>query len=725
MAQRRNAWRGKREIPGKTSQTAASFGMIPTCKNLGANLPGIEQGSLRCGSAGKIIEIQTPSPPPSQDPLKPPITPSLPSSGQTNGISLKIFQTCEVSTEVQPHSIGYRLFTWQWWWVVVVVGSIVVVVHSSSGGAAVSAVGCSGGSSVVAVVAVVVVVASVVVAVVAVVVVAAVVVAWWWQQYSVVAVVVGSSGSGGGSKWWCAVIVAVVVVVVMAAVVVAVVVVVVAVAAVVVAVVVVVVVLVAVATVVLEIETVVLILTFRSFSLIYERGLNNFLGLAEFTPAHDETLYKGFNSPLHIRRGNRLTCRGKVGDLLPTESCPVMSPALRNRKHLVTSGHRATTCLEYIEKVDQGKCNFHIELAARTIVGSRGSWHILLTATPESRLKRLPGRTHPAQCRAFNSRLGRTGGVKRDKYKAAPECMVRGEGEEILEKIHRPVALSGTIPTCENTGAIPPSPSMKFLVTPLELRRQRSDDKGQSDTQHSVFRNDQGGHNDGNVSEGAAAPAAKSIPGRVPPRERRLPTLSAGQRSQLLANCPPARRPARTNGPGPVVRRRRALACSRANRRGRSLPDFRMWESCRTMPLVGGFSRGFPVSTALLIRRYSILTSFQPHRLSRARRLEPPVSLHSTLFFHYVVRLKNTSILQIHTRTNLQKEQHHHKTDTTIKHTRHLAESTTTVGPSVSGEDGGDDNARGHVSRATMQRYADNNVRRLDWPTQSPDLNPI
>ncbi|KAJ8875821.1 hypothetical protein PR048_023722 [Dryococelus australis] len=26
---------------------------------------------------------------------------------------------------------------------------------------------------------------------------------------------------------------------------------------------------------------------------------------------------------------------------------------------------------------------------------------------------------------------------------------------------------------------------------------------------------------------------------------------------------------------------------------------------------------------------------------------------------------------------------------------------------------------------ATMQWYADNNVRRLDWPAQSPDLNPI
>ncbi|KAJ8876063.1 hypothetical protein PR048_023971 [Dryococelus australis] len=36
-----------------------------------------------------------------------------------------------------------------------------------------------------------------------------------------------------------------------------------------------------------------------------------------------------------------------------------------------------------------------------------------------------------------------------------------------------------------------------------------------------------------------------------------------------------------------------------------------------------------------------------------------------------------------------------------------------------------DDNARCHVSRATMQWYADNNVRRLDWPAQTLDHNSI
>ncbi|KAJ8876984.1 hypothetical protein PR048_021436 [Dryococelus australis] len=56
-----------------------------------------------------------------------------------------------------------------------------------------------------------------------------------------------------------------------------------------------------------------------------------------------------------------------------------------------------------------------------------------------------------------------------------------------------------------------------------------------------------------------------------------------------------------------------------------------MWESCRTMPLVGGFSQGSPVSPVLVFRRCSILTSLHPHRLSRPRCLDPPKSLHSTL----------------------------------------------------------------------------------------------
>ncbi|KAJ8875341.1 hypothetical protein PR048_023236 [Dryococelus australis] len=39
---------------------------------------------------------------------------------------------------------------------------------------------------------------------------------------------------------------------------------------------------------------------------------------------------------------------------------------------------------------------------------------------------------------------------------------------------------------------------------------------------------------------------------------------------------------------------------------GRVTPDFRMWESCRSMPLVGGFSQGSSVSPSPSFRRYSI-----------------------------------------------------------------------------------------------------------------------
>ncbi|KAJ8874068.1 hypothetical protein PR048_024909 [Dryococelus australis] len=38
-------------------------------------------------------------------------------------------------------------------------------------------------------------------------------------------------------------------------------------------------------------------------------------------------------------------------------------------------------------------------------------------------------------------------------------------------------------------------------------------------------------------------------------------------------------------------------------------PDFRKWDSCRTMPLVGGFSQGSPTFPALSFRRRSIFTS--------------------------------------------------------------------------------------------------------------------
>ncbi|KAJ8871571.1 hypothetical protein PR048_027897 [Dryococelus australis] len=60
-----------------------------------------------------------------------------------------------------------------------------------------------------------------------------------------------------------------------------------------------------------------------------------------------------------------------------------------------------------------------------------------------------------------------------------------------------------------------------------------------------------------------------------------------------------------------------------------SPPDVRMWSSCRTMPLVGGFSRGSPVYPALSFRRNSILTSIT---LIGSQVLA--VTCHHSLFTH-------------------------------------------------------------------------------------------
>ncbi|KAJ8889783.1 hypothetical protein PR048_009286 [Dryococelus australis] len=52
---------------------------------------------------------------------------------------------------------------------------------------------------------------------------------------------------------------------------------------------------------------------------------------------------------------------------------------------------------------------------------------------------------------------------------------------------------------------------------------------------------------------------------------------------------------------------------------GRFTPDFRKWESCRTTPLVGRFSRGYPVPLTLAFWSFSIPTLLHPHRPLKSR----------------------------------------------------------------------------------------------------------
>ncbi|KAJ8881490.1 hypothetical protein PR048_017971 [Dryococelus australis] len=150
---------------------------------------------------------------------------------------------------------------------------------------------------------------------------------------------------------------------------------------------------------------------------------------------------------------------------------------------------------------------------------------------------------------------------------------MKGPGKrEILKKTHRPTASSSTIPTCENpvvtrSGIEPGSPwweASRLTAQPprplvrnfAQLRKMLSTESITMDYKACYIR--------------------KNIP------------LDYGQPGRL-ARSPPIK----------------------ANRVQSPVgsPDFRKWKSCRTMPLVGGFPRGSPVSPAPSFRRRSIFTS--------------------------------------------------------------------------------------------------------------------
>ncbi|KAJ8898397.1 hypothetical protein PR048_003757 [Dryococelus australis] len=69
------------------------------------------------------------------------------------------------------------------------------------------------------------------------------------------------------------------------------------------------------------------------------------------------------------------------------------------------------------------------------------------------------------------------------------------------------------------------------------------------------------------------------------------------------------------------------------------LPNFRMWKLCVFIPLVGGFSRGYPVSPAFTFRRCSIFTSHRPHGLYKHLNVKSRPNLFTHALYTRLLRL--------------------------------------------------------------------------------------
>ncbi|KAJ8877310.1 hypothetical protein PR048_021764 [Dryococelus australis] len=106
--------------------------------------------------------------------------------------------------------------------------------------------------------------------------------------------------------------------------------------------------------------------------------------------------------------------------------------------------------------------------------------------------------------------------------------------------------------------------------------------------------------------------------------------------ASLLPAPPPPPFPP-TNSTGTSVAERLARSPPTKAKRVQSpagSPDFRTWESYRTMPLVGGFPRGSPVSPASSLRRRSLFSSIidvGSQYLAVKSPSPPPKSLHSSV----------------------------------------------------------------------------------------------
>ncbi|KAJ8876828.1 hypothetical protein PR048_021275 [Dryococelus australis] len=207
-------------------------------------------------------------------------------------------------------------------------------------------------------------------------------------------------------------------------------------------------------------------------------------------------------------------------------------------------------------------------------------------------------------------------------WKTPINAGIKGRGKrEIPEKTRRPTASPGTIPNMRKSGVTQPGiePGSPWLIILLRTRRskvvlifRRRGVEGRSrascpeERRKFIF---DPGRRCRNVVTGKAQRARLNLPSPCPDA-RRATTV-------FWFLCTRSSRTARTCSNlslhGATVAER--LACSpptkaiRVQSPGRVTPDFRMWESCQTMPFVDGFPRGSPVSPALSFQRCSILTS--------------------------------------------------------------------------------------------------------------------
>ncbi|KAJ8879244.1 hypothetical protein PR048_019850 [Dryococelus australis] len=160
-------------------------------------------------------------------------------------------------------------------------------------------------------------------------------------------------------------------------------------------------------------------------------------------------------------------------------------------------------------------------------------------------------------------------------------------------KPSRPAASSGMIPTCENAGVARPGIEPGWIERAVEWSRvwpPRPSDHGR----HLERRSGPSRRRTSDLSRARDMTAQLHLP------------CDGRQRRQRLSSWrPPSRCPR-----GRAVSLLAAHQGDRVQSPAGSLLDFRMQESCRTMPLVSGFfSRGSTISPALSFRRCSILIS--------------------------------------------------------------------------------------------------------------------